>query len=265
MNKLSNKTIWITGASSGIGEALAYALNKKKAKLILSARRSEELERVQQNCQNPEDVKILPLDLTDTDSLNEKVEKAISCFGQVDMLINNGGISQRSLIKDTDLSVDRRVMEVNYFGTIALTRALLPHMIERQSGHMVVVTSAVGIITTKFRSGYAASKHALHGFFDTLRIEHHDDNIDVTIVCPGFIQTAITMNALMGDGNPQQKMDQVTAEGMPADKFARKMVRALEARKEEVYIGGDKEKLAIYLKRFWPTLFSKMIRNAKVT
>lgn len=263
--KLTNKVIWITGASSGIGEALAIELSKQNNQLILSARRTEELQRVQQRCERPDQIQILQLDLTEVGSHDHKVQEAIGLFGHIDMLINNGGISQRALIKDTDLSVDRRVMEVNYFGTISLTRALLPHMIERQSGHMVVVTSAVGIITTRFRSGYAASKHALHGFFDTLRIEHHQDNIAVSIICPGFIQTEITMHALMGDGKPQQKMDQVTAEGMPADRFARKMIRALEKKKDEAYIGGFLEKLAIYLKRYWPSLFSKMIRKAKVT
>ncbi len=265
MNNSKNKVIWITGASSGIGEALAIEYSKQPVFLILSARRKELLQEVRQKCHNSENVKILPLDLTETDSLESKAQEAIGLFGQVDILINNGGISQRALIKDTDLSVDRRVMEVNYFGTVALTKAILPQMIERKLGHIVVVTSAVGIITTKFRSGYAASKHALHGFFDTLRIEHYQDNISVTVVCPGFIQTEITMHALMGDGSPQQKMDEVTEKGMPADVFARKMIRAVNRKKEEVYISGIKEKFAIYLKRFWPGLFSKMIRNAKVT
>lgn len=265
MNNSKNKVIWITGASSGIGEALTIEYSKSNTQLILSARRKEVLEEVRNKCQNPDTIRILPLDLVETDSMDVKVQEAVDIFGHVDVLINDGGISQRALIKDTELSVDRRVMEVNYFGTVALTKALLPHMIGRQSGQMVVVTSAVGIITTRFRSGYAASKHALHGFFDTLRIEHHEDNIGVTIVCPGFIQTEITMNALMGDGKPQQKMDEVTEKGMPVDVFARKMIKAVNRRKEEVYISGIKEKFAIYLKRYWPTLFSKMIRGAKVT
>jgi len=265
MGKLTDKVIWITGASSGIGEALAYELSKQGAKLILSARRTEELVRVKEKCANPSQVHILALDLADTDSIPSIAQQGISIYGYVDILVNNGGISQRALIKDTQLEVDRRVMEVNYFGTVALTKAVLPSMIARKSGHMVVVTSAVGIVTTRFRSGYAASKHALHGFFDTLRIEHYEDNIDVTIILPGFIQTSITMHALMGDGKPQMKMDSVTKDGMPVAKCARLMARAIAARKEEVYVSGAKEKLAIYLKRFVPTLFSKMIRNAKVT
>lgn len=265
MSKLNDKVIWITGASSGIGEALAYELSRQGAKLIISARRVSELERVKTNCAHPDKAHCIALDLFDTSHISAIAEQAASIYGCIDILVNNGGISQRSLIKDTLLDVDRRVMEVNYFGTVALTKAVLPYMIERQSGHMVVVTSMVGIIATKFRSGYTASKHALHGFFDTLRIEHYQDNIDVSIVCPGFIQTSITMNALMGDGKPQQKMDSVTENGMPVDKCARLIAKAITAKKEEVYVSGAREKLGAYMKRFFPTIFSKFIRNAKVT
>ena len=233
MGKLTGKVIWITGASSGIGEALAYQLSKKDTKLILSSRRVKELERVKERCKESEDICVLPLDLAESDSLPSKVQEALDYFGHVDILINNGGISQRSLIKDTLLEVDRRVMEVNYFGTVALTKALLPSMIERQSGHIAVVTSAVGIVTTRFRSGYAAAKHALHGFFDTLRIEHYDDNIKVTLILPGFIHTDVSKNALTGDGKPQNKTDETTAGGMAPDACAKRIIHAIEKEKEE--------------------------------
>ena len=265
MTKLTDKVIWITGASSGIGEALAFQLSKQNVKLIISARRAEQLERVRERCISPDNVQIVRLDLADSESIPERAQQALACFGHVDVLINNGGISQRSLIKDTSLDVDRRVMEVNYFGTVALTKAILPSMIERQSGHISVVTSAVGIITTRFRSGYAAAKHALHGFFDTLRTEHFEDNINVTILLPGFIHTHVSKNALTGDGSPQNTTDESTAGGMTPDECAFAIIRALENKKEEAYITGLKEKGAIYLKRWWPTLFSKMIRKARVT
>ncbi|MEQ9230962.1 MAG: SDR family oxidoreductase [Cyclobacteriaceae bacterium] len=265
MQNLTDKVVWITGASSGIGEALTLELNRKKAKLIISSRRVEELERVKSLCAHPENVHIVPIDLTDSGSIISKAEEAIAVHGHIDLLINNGGISQRSLIIETDMEVDRRVMEVNYFGSVAVTKAVLPSMVKRQIGHVVIITSAVGIITTKFRSGYSASKHALHGFFDTLRIEHHADNIAVTIVCPGFIRTSISLQALTGDGKPQQKMDETTGGGMSAERCAFLIVKAIERKKEEVYVAGFKEKLAIYMKRFFPTLFSKLIRNAKVT
>ena len=264
MHKLNDKVIWITGASSGIGEALAKQLNTTN-KVLLSARRVSELERVKAACPNPEHVKLLSLDLLEADSLTDQVQEAIGLFGRIDVLINNAGISQRSLIAETDLEVDRKVMEVNYFGTIAITKALLPHFQQHKSGHVVVLSSAVGIITTKLRSAYAASKHALHGFFETLRTEHFEDNLKVTLVLPSFIKTAIAKSALTGDGSEQAKSEEKIDQGMDADECARQIIRAMERAKEEVYISGFREKLAIYIKRFYPALFSRIIRKAKVT
>jgi short-subunit dehydrogenase len=265
MTKLTNKVIWITGASSGIGEALAYELAKKGSKLILSARRKEELERVKGNCfkEAQPNIRILPLDLTQTATLQLSVEAASQLFGHVDILINNGGISQRSLVKDTTIEVDRRLMEVNYFGAVALTKYLLPLFIKRKEGHFVNVSSLTGKFGTPYRSGYAASKHALHGFFDAVRAEHFHDNIKVTMICPGFIHTPITYAALTGDGTALNKMDEAQYKGKPVDWCARKIVKAIENKKEEVYIGG-KEVWGAYIKRFFPSLFSRIIRKVSV-
>lgn len=265
MSQLKEKVIWLTGASSGIGEALAYELAAKGAKLILSARRKEELERVKGNCAAAAQpvVKTLPLDLEKPDTLQLSTEAAIQVFGHVDMLINNGGISQRSLVADTSLAVDRRIMEVNYFGAVSLTKYLLPHFIQRKAGHFVVTSSLTGIFGTPYRSAYAASKHALHGFFDAVRAEHHKDNIRVTMICPGFIHTPITFSALTADGTPLNKMDEAQFKGKPAGWCARKIVNAIERNKEEVYIGG-REVLAVYLKRFFPRVFSRVIRKVAV-
>lgn len=265
MASLANKVIWITGASSGIGEALAYELAKKQARLILSARRKEELERVKGNCiaEAQANVRILPLDLEKQSTLKLSTEAAIQIFGHIDILINNGGISQRSLIAETSLDVDRRIMEVNYFGAVTLTKYLLPHFIAKKQGHFVNVSSVTGKLGTPFRSAYAASKHALHGFFDAVRAEHYKDNINVTMICPGFIHTPITLSALTADGSPLQKMDEAQYKGKPADWCARKIVAAIEKKKEEVYIGG-REVFAVYVKRFFPSLFSKLIRNVPV-
>ncbi|NBC05487.1 MAG: SDR family NAD(P)-dependent oxidoreductase, partial [Bacteroidetes bacterium] len=198
---LPKKVVWITGASSGIGEALAYEFNKKGAYVILSARRIEELERVKENCDNEEEtVRILPLDLTEQPSFPEKVEEAKTFFGTVDMLINNGGVSQRAYAVNSTMESVRRLMEVNFFGSVALTKALLPTFVNQRSGHIVVISSVMGKLGTKYRSAYAASKHALHGWFDCLRQEVYDDNIDVTLVCPGYIKTNITYNALTAEG-----------------------------------------------------------------
>ncbi|MDH5609710.1 MAG: SDR family oxidoreductase [Cyclobacteriaceae bacterium] len=266
MSKIDSSTvIWLTGASSGIGEALAYELSRTGTRLILSARRLEELERVKSHCANPDSIMCLPLDLSDNFSLAQKAKEAASFFGKIDILINNGGISQRDRAINTSMEVDRRVMEVNYFGSITLSKALLPDMIKRGGGHHVVITSAVGIISTPKRSAYSASKHALHGFYDALRAEHHDDNIKVSLICPGFIHTNISVNALMGDGSKQAKMDNAQANGMSAEECARQIARAITKDKEEVYIGGLKEVGGIYLKRFFPGIFSKVVRKMAVT
>ncbi|MCX8490655.1 MAG: SDR family oxidoreductase [Cyclobacteriaceae bacterium] len=266
MAGLSNKVIWITGASSGIGEALTYALAKKGVRLILSARRKDELERVKGNCAAAvqPSIRILPLDLSKSSTLKLSTEAAIQLFGQVDILINNGGISQRSLAKETHLEVDRFLMEVDYFGTVALTKYLLPHFLKRKSGHFVVTSSVMGIIGTPYRSGYSAAKHALHGFFDSLRAELWRDSIFVTLICPGWVRTNITLNAVVGDGSRLNQMDKITDHGLSPEELARQMVVAIENRKEEVYIGGAKEVFAVYVKRFFPALFSKLVRTATV-
>src|SRR5690606_27687348 len=256
MSTLQNKVVWITGASSGIGEALAYEMAKKGARLILSARRKEELERVKGNCPSTaqSDVCILPLDVTQSATLALHTQSAIQFFGHIDILVHSSGISQRSFVKDTLLEVDRKIMDVNYFGAVALTKLLLPHFLKRKSGHIVTISSVTGKFGTPYRSGYAASKHALHGFFDSLRAELYYDvkeAIKVTLICPGFIHTPITLSAVTGDGTPLGKMDEAKYKGKPADWCARKIIRAIEKEKEEVYIGG-KEVLGVYIKRFFP-------------
>lgn len=262
---VKNKVFWLTGASSGIGEALAYTLSAKGARLILSARRKEELERVKGNCSRETQayIRILPIDLSEAETLSLSTEAAVQLFGHIDVLINNGGVSQRGLVADTSLSVDRRLMEVNYFGAIGLTKYLLPHFISRVHGHFVTISSLTGKFGTPYRSGYAASKHALHGFFDAVRAEHHRHNIKVTMICPGFIRTSLTFSALTADGTPLNKMDAAQYEGRSAEWCAVRIVRAIEKEREEVYIGG-REIFAVYLKRFFPAIFSKVIRKVAV-
>jgi short-subunit dehydrogenase len=265
MPSLSQKVVWITGASSGIGEALAYALAKKGTRLILSARRKEELDRVKGNCpaSAQPDIRVLPLDLTEFSTLKLCTEAAIQLFGHVDILVNNGGISQRSLVNETTLDVDKRIMDVNYFGAVALTKYLLPHFINRQTGHYVTVSSVTGKFGTPYRSGYAASKHALHGFFDAVRAEHYSDNIKVTMICPGFIRTSIALSTITGDGSTLKKPVEGKYKGKPADWCAEKIAKAIEKQKQEVYIGGT-EVLGVYIKRFIPNLFSRLIRSVAV-
>lgn len=259
-----DKVIWITGASSGIGAALAHALSKQGAKLILSARTTEKLEAVRKSCTAPNLHEILPLDLGNIDELAGIARKATAYYGRIDILINNGGVSQRSLALDTSLEVDHSLMRINYLGPVALTKAVLPGMIERKQGHIVVISSLTGKFGTPLRSGYAASKHALHGFFDALRAEIWKKRVFVTLVCPGYIRTSISINAMTGNGSPQGTMDKGQENGMLPEVCAAKILKAVEDGKEEVLIGGM-EKMGVYLKRFLPKAFSRMIRDASVT
>lgn len=263
MTAIAKKTIWITGASSGIGEALAYELNRRDGILIISARREAELERVKAACLHPHQVHILPLDLAQPDTLPEKAKKALTFTGKVDIMVHNGGISQRSLARDTHLKVDQQLMTVNYFGTIALTKALLPAFIRQKGGHFVVVSSLVGKFGSPFRSSYAASKHALHGFFDSLRAEEEGNHVKVSLICPGFIKTEVSVNALTADGSPLGLMDKAQENGVPAQKCAGEIIKAIEKDKAEVYIGG-KEVIGIYLTRFFPGVFRKFLSKVKV-
>lgn len=265
MGFFTNKRIWITGASSGIGEALAIAFAEQGAHLILSARNEVEINRVSASCAaaGAASTLVQPLDLEQHDRIPLIVDNVLKKVGKVDILINNGGISQRALAKDTTLEVDKKLMAVNYFGTITLTKALLPNMLMHQLGHVVTITSLTGKFGSPYRSSYAASKHALHGFFDSLRAELADAHIKITLICPGFVRTNVSKNALTGEGAKLGTMDDATEKGMDPSRLAFKILRAIEEGKEEAYFGG-KEVLGVYLKRFFPRYFSNVLRKAKV-
>jgi short-subunit dehydrogenase len=261
---LNDSVIWITGASSGIGEALALELAKsKRVRLVLSARRETELQRVATQTGLPvSQLLILPMDMTETDGFSAHVDTVKQRFGRIDYLFHNAGISQRSTVVDTDFSVYQQIMAINFFGVVALTKAVLPVMLAQGNGYFVVTSSVAGKLATKQRSGYCASKHALHGFFDALRAEVYKEGIQVTLVCPGYVKTTISVNALTASGQIYGKMDDNQEKGMPADVFAKRLVRAIEKEKEEVYIGGS-EIYGIYLKRFMPGLLSRIVRRRK--
>lgn len=265
MASINNKVVWVTGASSGIGEALVRVLAEKGTKLILSARKVEVLEKVKASLPETaqENTKILPLDLAQSDTLNDKATEALAFFGGIDVLINSGGISQRAMALDTLIEVDKRIMEVNYFGTIILTKAVLPSMIKNGFGHIVAISSLVGKIGSPFRSGYAASKHALHGFFDSLRAELYKKNIFVTLVTPGFVKTNVSINALTENGKALNQMDEGQEKGMTAEQCARKIIKGVEKEENELLMGG-KEIMAVYIKRFFPGLMARIVRKVKV-
>lgn len=261
--QFQNQVAWITGASSGIGEAVAIALSAQGARLVLSARRPDELARVRQACTEPDRHLALPLDLADF-SATALTQQVLEHYGQIDLVCHCGGVSQRSTVAETSMAVQRRIMEINYFGAVALTQAVLPTMVARKAGHLVVISSLSGKISTPRRSAYAASKHALHGYFDALRSEVYQDGIHVTIICPGYVNTNLSRNALTGDGGAHGQLDPTQAKGMTPQKLATRILRAIEHNEDEVIVGG-KEVFAVYLKRFLPTLYNRMIRRRKIT
>ncbi|BAY08448.1 SDR family oxidoreductase [Calothrix sp. NIES-2098] len=258
-----DRVVWITGASSGIGEALAYQFARQGAKLIISSRREEELQRVKQNISS--ECLIIPFDIADYISAKKAVNTAINYYGRIDVLVNNAGISQRSLAIDTQAIVDNKIMDVNYFGTINLTKMVLPSMIANGSGQIAVISSIAGKFGFPLRSAYAASKHALHGFFETLQLElKAESKIFITILCPGRIKTDISRNALNYDGSFYGKMDEGQEKGMAAEICAQKMVKSIYQKKREVYIGGS-DILLVYFKRYLPSLFYWIASRSKPT
>jgi len=256
--------IWITGASSGIGEAIAkqYA-SRGSNKLVLSARRESELNRVKNECieqgLHAEDILVLPLDVLDSGAMPNKVEQVLSTFGQIDMLINNAGISQRSLCLDTDLDVYKKLLDVDVLGQIALTKAVLPHMVERKSGHIAVTSSVAGKVGVKWRTGYCAAKHAVMGFFDALRAEVTQYGIQVSTITPGFIKTDVSKNAVSGSGEAFGEDDDDIKNGMDVDKCASVIVHQLAKGKKEIVVGEGLSVLAVTLKRFFPELVFNMV------
>lgn len=255
---------WITGASSGIGEELCYQLDKKGYQIVLSARNEAELKRVASKLSSPEKHLILPMDLGHLQQVEEMVSQVIERFGAIHYVFHCGGISQRGTAAESSIEVDRKIMEVNYFGTIILTKAVLPVMQQQGFGHFVPISSIAGKFGFYLRSAYSASKHALHGFFESLALEEAKNNIHVTIVCPGKINTPISLRAINKDGEAHGVMDRNQATGMPVDICVNQLLAAVSAKKREVLI-GNKEIKAVTLKRFLPALFWKVIAKQSAT
>lgn len=259
--KIYNKNIWITGASSGIGKALAFELSKKNTNLIISSRKINELEKVKNICiKNGSNCFVQKIDLSSVESIKIAIKNVFENLKKIDILFNNGGVSQRSYAFETDLSVDRKIMDINYFGAVALTKAILPEMIKSKSGHIVAVSSISGKFGFPLRSAYSASKFAMQGFFETLGFELNNKNIDVTMIYPGRVKTNVSKNALLKDGTIYGKMDKGQNEGISAEKCAKKMIKAVEKRKKEVFI-GKKELIMVFLRRFFPNIFFKIVNK----
>jgi len=257
-------TVWITGASSGIGEACAYRYASSGCRLILTSSSRPRLENVAQKCREKgaKDVRVLPYDLLEMDGIKLLVREAWNTFTGIDILYCNAGISQRTGIQDTPLPMDRKIMELNFFAPVALAEAVLPLMISVGGGRIAVTTSITGRFGFPLRCAYSASKHALYGFFETLRAENADKGISVTMICPGRVRTNISLNALDKGGEKHAVMDPGQDRGLSADKAAKKIVRAIQNRKDEVLVGGS-EVLMVYIKRFFPRLCSRLTQRIK--
>lgn len=256
--------VWITGASSGIGEACAYRFASGGERLILTSSSLTALEKVAEECvrRGAADVRVMPYDFRRPEGIATLASTAWKVFDGIDVLYCNAGISQRSTVEETSMETHRLLMEVNYFAPVALVKAVLPLMLSRGKGQFAVTTSIAGVFGFPLRSGYSASKHALYGFFESLQAEYHVRGIRVTIVCPGRVNTPISLRAIAADGKPYGKMDPGQAGGLSAERAARKIVRAVSKGRREVLV-GKKELLMVYIKRYFPALCARLSRKIK--
>ncbi|MGW8313184.1 MAG: SDR family oxidoreductase [Desulfuromonadales bacterium] len=258
----TKKTVWITGASSGIGAALARALSVQGAKLILSARSNDQLEAVRQGCSSPDKHLCLVMDLADPNSIADAWNRLQVMACEVDILINNAGITQRAKVAETNLEVYRLLLEVNFLAAVDLTKKVLPGMLERGMGQIVAISSLMGKFASPQRSGYAAAKHALQGFMDSLRAEVHDSGIRILVASPGFVNTNVSINALRGDGSHYGKMDPDQAAAISAEDCAEQIIAAMVKGRDEVFPGG-KERVGLLLNRISPALLRWVMRKVR--
>lgn len=263
--KYEGKTIWVTGASSGIGKAVCLELAKNKCTLILSGRNTDALGEIAELCSaSGNKVQIIPFDLGNPESIQNAVTVALSNNSKIDCLYQFGGISQRSLAHKTDISIDRKIMEINFFGTVALAKAILPIMIRQGGGHLAITSSIVGKFGFPLRTSYSASKHALHGYFESLRAENKMNNISISIVIPGRIQTNISLNALTGQGEKYGIMDPGQSHGVRVEKTAKTIIKKLKKKRKEILVGG-KEIFMVYIRKYLPSLYYNIVSKISET
>lgn len=260
-----DQVVWITGASSGIGEALALEFAARGSVVVLSARRQDALDAVKSRCDElaatMEKCHVVALDVTDPAQISAAVNQVMERCGRIDLLINNAGISQRSSCITTEMSTYRALFEVDVFGQIELTKAVLPLMLKQGAGHIAVTASVAGKIGAPFRTGYCAAKHAMMGFFDSLRSEVSHQNIRVTTIVPGYIRTNISANAVAGDGSKFGKMDSNIRAGISAQECAKIIVNGMAKGKPEIAVGRGLEMHALWIKRLFPRLLFKMVNK----
>lgn len=261
---LKNKVIWITGASSGLGQALAGECALRGGQVILTARRIAELEKIKATLVHPEQHLCIGADITDESQVLHAYEQVLQSKGQIDWLINNAGLSQRALIADTTMQTERAIMEVDYFSQVFITKTVLPTFLKQKSGKIAFVSSVAGLLGTQYRASYSAAKAAIHMWANSLRAEVADQGVAVSVIFPGFIKTNVSINALNGEGKPQGHDNEATANGLTPEVFAKTVVNALLKDEEYIVVGGAKEKLGVLVSRLSPTTLYKMIRKMKV-
>lgn len=264
MDRLDGKVIWITGASSGIGKALATECALKGAQVVLSARRLDELEKVRASLHNTERHIAVAMDITDEAQVRHAYEQVLKEKGRIDWLINNAGLSQRALIADTTMQTERAIMEIDYFSQVFLTKLVLPTFLAQKSGRIAFVSSVAGLLGTQYRATYSAAKAAIHMWANSLRAEVAQDGVKVSVIFPGFVKTNVSFNALNGAGKPQAHQDEAIENGLEAHEFAQQTVSALMKGEEYIVVGGRKEKLSVLVSRLSPSTLYKMIRKMKV-
>ena len=259
----AGKVAWITGASSGIGEALVHEFVRRGATVIASSNDSSGLERVKTECGDKSVmVNCIPFDLADTSGINKIVEQQVNTFGKIDFLLNIGGISQRARIDETPIWLDRKIFEINYFGTIALSKAVLPFMVKQQSGHILATSSISGRFGFPLRSAYSASKQAIHGFFETLYLENKKFNIKSSVIIPGRVRTAISLHALDSEGKEHGKLDDGQAKGVLPRRAAEIIIRGMLKNKREILVGKN-ELIMLHIRRYCPWLFFRIADKIK--
>ncbi len=256
---LKDKVVIITGASSGIGLAAARAFAHKGAKIVLAARRLDKLLEIDKELSSVTEVLSIKTDVSSESDCKNLIEQTIARFGRADILVNNAGISMRAMFKDLDLSVIKRLMDVNFWGTVYCTKYALPHILKTH-GSIVGVISIAGFKGLPARTGYSSSKFAIYGFLDTLRVEHLKDDLHVMIFAPGFTASNIREEALVSDGSRQGETPRDEASMMTADECARHLIKGIEKRKAQIVL-TPVGKLTVILNKFFPRLVDRLEYN----
>jgi len=265
MNQFTGKVVWITGASSGIGEALVYEFIRNGARVIASSNEAQGLEKVKGNCgELSGNVSCVPFDLADAEGITRLADEQVKKFGRIDYLLNLGGISQRASVVETPLWLDRKIMEINYFGTITLSKAILPSMIMQKEGYILATSSISGRFGFPLRSAYSASKQAIHGFIETLYLENKKNGIKASVIIPGRVKTMISLRALDKDGNEHGRMDPGQEKGINPERAAKQIIRGIRKNKREILVGSG-ELVMLYIRRFLPFVFFRIADKIKST